>query len=93
MNRLILRTLWTCVTLASAAAGVEANNEPPLADKTLVVWASPANLTQAGGSALTVNDTTIDRFDGVVFGELAPQVWMPGNTGSPRSSKGRWKKL
>ena len=91
MNRLILRTLWTCVTLASAAAGVEANNEPPLADKTLVVWASPANLTQAGGSALTVNDTTIDRFDGVVFGELAPQVWMPGSNGHSRTQKDQAK--
>jgi beta-fructofuranosidase len=58
-----------------------------LVDKTLVVWASPANLTQSGGTALTVNDTTIDRFDGVVFAELEPQVWMPGSNGYSRTDK------
>jgi beta-fructofuranosidase len=59
----------------------------PLTDKTLVVWVSPANLAQAGGSALTVNDTTIDRFDAVVFAELEPQVWMPGSNGHSRTHK------
>ncbi len=57
----------------------------PLTDKTLVVWVSPANLTQKGGSALTVNDTTMDRFDGIIFGELEPGVWMPGSNGYSRT--------
>ena len=63
-----------------------------LTDKTLVVWVSPANLTQAGGTALTVNDTTIDQFDGVVFAELEPRVWMPGSNGYSRTEKeqSRW---
>ena len=49
------------------------------------MWVSPASLTQAGGSALTVNDTTIDRFDGIVFAELEPRVWMPGSNGYSRT--------
>ena len=30
--------------------------EPSLTDKTLVVWAAPANLEQRGGSVLTIDD-------------------------------------
>jgi len=65
-----------------------------LTDKTLVVWASPANLTQHGGSTLTVNDTTIDRFDGIVFAELKPAVWMPGSNNYSRTDKNQsdWPK-
>ncbi len=47
-------------------------------DKTLVVWASPANLTQRGGSALTIDDGE-SHFDGIVFGEIAAAKWMAGS--------------
>ncbi len=72
----------------------EDGGKAPLGDKTLVVWASPLNLSQRGGSALTVNDTTIDRFDGIVFGEIAPKVWMPGSNGYSRTTKAQadWPK-
>lgn len=92
-----VRLLWTLSMvapwLACAAGGtMRAGQENPLLDKTLVVWVAPANLTQSGGSALTVNDTTIDRFDGIVFAELAPQVWMPGSNGYTRTQQdqSRW---
>jgi sucrose-6-phosphate hydrolase SacC (GH32 family) len=49
-----------------------------LRDKTLVVWAAPANLTQHGGSALTIDDQK-GHFDGIVFGELSPAKWMAGS--------------
>jgi sucrose-6-phosphate hydrolase SacC (GH32 family) len=49
-----------------------------LKDKTLVVWAAPANLDQSGGSALTIDDQR-QNFDGIVFGELAPARWMAGS--------------
>lgn len=58
-----------------------------LRDKTLVVWVSPANLTQQGGSALTINDTTQDRFDGIVFAEIEQAVWMPGSNTFDRTQR------
>ncbi|MCX5654275.1 MAG: DUF1080 domain-containing protein, partial [Planctomycetota bacterium] len=49
-----------------------------LLDKTLVVWVAPANLTQRGGSVLTIDDQD-SHFDGIVFAELAPAKWMAGS--------------
>lgn len=95
MRRLAPLAVLACVALPSAtAAGPAAASDPPLKDKTLVVWVSPANLTQTGGSALTVNHTTIDRFDAIVFAELAPRVWMPGSNGYSRTEKAQadWPK-
>ncbi|MHC4570000.1 MAG: LamG domain-containing protein, partial [Planctomycetota bacterium] len=65
----------------SLVAVVAAGEETSLTDKTLVVWVSPANLTQRGGSALTVNDTAVDRF------ELESCVWMPGSNNYSRTHK------
>lgn len=50
----------------------------PLVDKTLVAWVAPANLTQHGGSVLTIDDRQ-SHFDGIVFGELAQARWMAGS--------------
>lgn len=60
--------------------------EPPLVDKTLVVWVAPANLTQHGGSTLTIEDGS-DHFDGIVFGELATAKWMAGSDTFSRTQK------
>jgi beta-fructofuranosidase len=57
---------------------------PPLRDKTLVVWAAPANLGQKGGSALSIDDLQ-SHFDGIVLGELATKRWMPGSDGFNRT--------
>jgi len=80
----LLTTGITFILLIPAVASTEKTS---LTDKTLVVWVSLANLTQRGGSALTVNDTTIDRFDGVVFAELENSVWMPGSNNYSRTHK------
>ena len=53
-------------------------------DKTLVAWAAPANLTQRGGSMLTVEDWQ-NHFDGIVFGEISPAKWMAGSDNHRRS--------
>lgn len=50
---------------------------PTIGDKTLVVWARPANTDQRGGSALTIERR--ETFDAVVFGELRPGCWMAGS--------------
>ncbi len=55
-----------------------ANALAPLHDKTLVVWVAPADLTQRGGSALTLDDFD-SHFDGIIFGELTARRWMPGS--------------
>ena len=57
-----------------------------IVDKTLVVWAAPGNLTQQGGSALTIEDP-LACFDGIVFGELAPARWMAGSNFYERTQK------
>lgn len=51
--------------------------KPPQIEKTFVVWAAPANLTQQGGSALTLQSGP--TFDAVVLGEKAKGKWMAGS--------------
>lgn len=60
--------------------------EPSLTDKTLVVWAAPANLEQRGGSVLTIDDQR-SHFDGIVFGEAAPARWMAGSDQFKRTER------
>ena len=60
-----LAVLLLAASLSSCARGAA---PMLLKDKTLVVWAAPANLTQSGGSALLIDDRK-SHFDGVVYGE------------------------
>ncbi len=64
--------------LAAPAWTVAQSSSVPIVDKTLVVWATPANLTQRGGSVLTLEDASA-HFDAIVFGELASAKWMAGS--------------
>jgi beta-fructofuranosidase len=59
---------------------------PELRDKTLVAWVSPANLTQHGGSVLTIDDQR-SHFDGIIFGEIAARKWMAGSDYYARSKQ------
>lgn len=64
-----------------ADAALAADKRPvnkTLLDKTLVAWVRPANTTQRGGSLLTLIDRA-ERFDAVVFGEIAAGKWMAGS--------------
>ena len=63
------RPAFLLAASALVASALAQTPQPPLADKTLVVWVAPANLTQRGGSALTIDDGR-DNFDAIVFGEL-----------------------
>lgn len=60
-----------------------------LTAKTLVSWVSLANLTQRGGSALSVESTTTNpfaqRFDGIGFAERTPSQWMSASDSFLRS--------
>lgn len=66
-----------CLGLESILSMAEAETTP-LRDKTLVAWVSLTKLDQRGGSALTLDDGQ-SHFDGIVFGELAPEKWMAGS--------------
>jgi len=74
--------LWYAVF--GVAVSLAADNNPAtnsaldLTDKTLVAWAYPGNLTQRGGSLLTLIDEW-ERFDAVVFGERSLGKWMAGS--------------
>ena len=57
-----------------------------LSNKTLVAWVSPANLSQRGGSVLTLEKSG-GVFDAVVLGELAPAKWMAGSDLWKRTKK------
>ena len=81
MKPIILSLLLTAIALGSPEAESAA-----LEDKTLVAWVAPENLTQHGGSALTIDDGE-SHFDGIVFGELSPRKWMPGSDGFRRTLK------
>ena len=57
-----------------------------IGDKTLVAWVALADLSQRGGSVLTIEKPG-GVFDAIVFGELAPGKWMPGSNGFSRTPK------
>jgi len=80
-------TIGLAVIVAIAATET-AKAAPPkqIKDKTLVVWAAPADLDQRGGSALTLDDMKT-HFDGIIFGELARGKWMAGSDYHKRSQK------
>ncbi|HQM48634.1 MAG TPA: GH32 C-terminal domain-containing protein [Candidatus Hydrogenedentes bacterium] len=64
--------------LGGDAAEAAEQDETPLVDKTLVVWVAPADLSQRGGTALTI-DNLDGSFDGIIFGEISPKRWMAGS--------------
>jgi hypothetical protein len=68
--------------LVSSVCAATANSE-----KTLVSWLTPDNLTQRGGSALTIQRG--DRFDAIVFGEKEPGRWMAGSENFGRTQAGQ----
>ncbi len=72
--------------LAASVQAKETEKPAMILDKTLVAWVYPANLTQRGGSVLTLDDTQ-GCFDGIVFGEIAPGKWMAGSDHLRRSQK------
>ncbi len=74
----------TAVVVIGAA--VNGASKAVIGDKTLVVWASPANLNQKGGSVLTLEKSG-GVFDGIVFGELANAKWMPGSNNHSRTKR------
>jgi sucrose-6-phosphate hydrolase SacC (GH32 family) len=60
---------------------------PANTEKTLVSWLTLDNLTQRGGSALTIQSG--DQFDAIVFGEKEAGRWMAGSDNFSRTQDGQ----
>ena len=56
-----------------------------LTAKTLVSWVSLANLTQSGGTALSVVQMPGQQFDAIDFAEFTPAQWTAGSDYANRS--------
>lgn len=81
MTYRLARTVRIGVVLA--LIGSVSSAAPAPTDKTLVAWVTLDNLTQRGGSVLTIQSG--DRFDAIVFGEKMPGRWMAGSNGFCRT--------
>jgi hypothetical protein len=57
----------------------------PLAEKTLEVWLSVADLGQRGGGAMSVQTANGITFDAIVLGEHAPGEWLAGSNNFART--------
>ena len=65
------------IGVALALVGSVCSAAAPRTAKTLVSWVTLDNLTQRGGSALTIQSG--DRFDAIVLGEKVRGRWMAGS--------------
>lgn len=72
----------------SFGAGIASASDRAIADKTLVVWTTLADLNQMGGGLLTLEDTGNDSFDAIVFAETAEKRWFAGSEHFSRSDSG-----
>lgn len=72
--------------LSFPARGAEKAENIVIGDKTFVAWVAPANLTQRGGSVLTIEKSG-GTFDAIVLGERTPARWMAGSNGFARTQK------
>src|SRR4030042_1148186 len=81
-----MRTLTLIYALMAAGSVCSGAENTVIANKTLVAWVAPANLTQRGGSVLTIEKSQ-GVFDAIVLGELATSKWMAGSNGFARTEK------
>ena len=89
IRRIIVRTIILILAMIGVAVNAQTAQGAPrteIKNKTLVVWAAPADLKQRSGSALTLDDMD-SHFDGIIFGELARGKWMAGSDLHRRSQK------
>jgi hypothetical protein len=80
----IIKSIVIIVLFVFGSQLLEGADRGRIKNKTLVVWTAPANLTQRGGSALTIDDLD-GHFDAIVFGEIAKAKWMAGSDNFRRS--------
>ncbi len=77
-RRRIVQLVVVTTILACAACDCSYGAAPQrLVDKTLIVWARPANLEQRASGTLSILEG--DAFDSIVLAEVRSGVWMPGS--------------
>jgi len=79
-------SLFNVVSALFLFFGVLSLPGTPIGDKTLVAWVTISDLSQRGGSVLTIEKTG-GVFDAAVFGEIAPRRWMAGSNTFTRTKK------
>jgi Concanavalin A-like lectin/glucanases superfamily/Bacterial TSP3 repeat len=74
-------------TNASGWASTSGSGGVAIGAKTLVSWITLQSLSEAvvAGSAMTIDSTTFDQFDGIVFAERDANRWMSGSNGFSRT--------
>ena len=74
----VMKAITALIALAIFITAGVAALPAPIQDKTLVAWVCPSNLTQQGGSVLTLIDKA-EHFDAIVLGEVTRGKWMAGS--------------
>lgn len=69
----------------NAWANATTYSGPSVTEKTLLAWARLDDLTQRGGSILTIDKTNVDNFDAIVYAEREPNRWMAGSNNFSRT--------
>ncbi len=86
LNQCVARLAVLTVIVTTFTCSARGDEETVITDKTLVAWVVPANLSQRGGSVLTIEKSG-GVFDAIVLGELAPGKWMAGSNAFSRTEK------
>jgi Concanavalin A-like lectin/glucanases superfamily len=79
-------------TNASGWAATSGSGGAAIANKTLVSWITLESLSGSAvaGSAMSLDSTTVDQFDGIVFAERDANRWMNGSSNFNRSPAGQF---
>ena len=80
------RMVFLLLAAVLGPCAVRAAEQGAIGDKTLVAWVAPENLSQRGGSVLTLEKRG-GTFDGIVFGERVASRWMAGSNNFSRTQE------
>jgi len=86
MFRTLLALTAVLIVASPDACRAATPRKAVIGNKTLVAWVAPANLTQRGGSVLTIEKSD-NIFDAIVLGEIVPKKWMAGSNGFVRTEQ------
>lgn len=79
-------------TVASGWAATSGPSGVAIASKTMVSWITLESLssTAVAGSAMSLDSTSVDKFDGIVFAERDANRWMNGSSNFNRTPAGQF---